>query len=178
MKLDDQNQDADLYAMRDVYLKLITEETRKFYQDHNTASKVKRQVRDTLDKDRDNIVAKVLGFDNRWRGEWEIDHCNGRESPLSQLIKTEAEEAAKVWIKDCLHTKDLPALTNQQKKAIQIDYADRFKRYLNDELSDRIRKAASEVAAKLAVEIVEPYLLKLQTAGSPPDKVEEPEAPF
>lgn len=107
-------------------------------------------IEDLIKKDLRNVTygvfAKILGFDNRW-GKWEIDHCNGRTSIISNYINAAATLKIKEWIDNQLE--NLPTLSETQLNAIKKDYLEKYNRNLRELLS-----AAAEKKAKEDVQII------------------------
>ena len=52
-----------------------------------------------LNKERREIVVKLLGFDDSW-GKLEVDHCNGRdrESIVGKYLRGQARVAVQAWM--------------------------------------------------------------------------------
>jgi hypothetical protein len=61
----------------------ISEEIERF-----TPEKIVEGIIAQVRKGEREVIWKILGMDNRWGGakNWEIDHCNGRISPLSEEL--------------------------------------------------------------------------------------------
>lgn len=56
-----------------------------------TPEKIVANVIKQLDKDREQFVYKLMGFDKDYGNNWKVDHCNGRSgnSPVGDAIKDE-----------------------------------------------------------------------------------------
>ena len=103
---------------------------------HKTKASMRTTVQEKLDAHLHEIISKLLGFDNRWGGSWEIDHCNGRKSSIADEIVAEVQPA--------VHDHVLAALKNwkpsaAQKKAIVTDYEHEFKRKVREAVAERAR---------------------------------------
>ena len=79
------------------------------------------QVMDVVIKDlnaaKREVTLKMLGLENRW-GKWEVDHCNGRNSPISAYLDEECKALVKEWVQSAVKevlTKELKA---KKKKEI------------------------------------------------------------
>lgn len=71
------------------------------WQAKNTEQHIKKAVHERLDKARDTIVLKLLGFNaSSFVGTWELDHCNGRagESAAGQYLRKVQSEAIQKWL--------------------------------------------------------------------------------
>ena len=148
--------------MRDKLNEFVAAEVRNFFEDHSTKSKVKKIVRAILEKDRNDIIMKVLGFSSRWAGSnhfaWEIDSFRG-ESEIQKVISKEAGEAAVEWVKEIMG--DGPQLNPAQVEAIQRKYTECFNRKVEEIIRQKADRDAAYIAEKLAVEAVRPYLFGL-----------------
>lgn len=67
-----------------------------------------------LNTQKREVTLKLLGLDNRW-GKWELDHCNGRESPITKYLAESAEATIKAWVNEAV----AEVLTEERKKKIQ-----------------------------------------------------------
>jgi len=47
------------------------------------------------------VTLKLLGLDDRW-GKWDVDHCNGRNSPITQYLAENAEKQIKEWVNEAV----------------------------------------------------------------------------
>lgn len=71
------------------------------WQAKNTEQHIHKAVHERLDKARDTIVLKLLGFNaSSFEGTWELDHCNGRngESAAGQYLRKVQSEAIQKWL--------------------------------------------------------------------------------
>jgi len=118
-----------------------------------------KQAYNILTKEREQVIFKLLGFDSRW-GKVEVDHCNGRDSIMTEQLKRLAGPVIDDWI-----AKEIaPALEKaarlhftEQKvlQAIQSEFINSFNYRLREMVRAHAEKAASEYAAKLAAEFTE-----------------------
>lgn len=102
---------------------------------------IEQDVHNLLDQRLETLVAKLLGFNNRW-GDWEIDSCNGRsgESAAGDWLRARAGNAAREWL-----TKQAGALPKLPAKAISSLRESYLKR-LESELSQLLGQKAVEDA--------------------------------
>lgn len=105
---------------------------------------IESKVRGMLDRRLQEIVGKLMGFDNRW-GPWEVDNCNGRagESAAGEWLRSQAGEAVKTWLSE--QAGNLPSLPKGAIKALQKSYTDR----LLDDAEDLLKRKAQEDAEAL-----------------------------
>lgn len=96
------------------------------------------KVTQRLDKHRDDILMKLLGFDkDSFAGDvWKIDHCNGRNgnSPIGDFLKTSQEVTVKEWVAQIPLPKMTPAFKARITKQLQSTY--------ESEISARVRGMA------------------------------------
>jgi hypothetical protein len=78
------------------------------------ADQVAESIISDLNVQKREVTLKLLGLDNRW-GKWEVDHCNGRSSPITQYLAAGAEEQVKAWVNEVV----IEVLTEERKKKIQ-----------------------------------------------------------
>ena len=97
----------------------------------NTEKKLKKRVKDLLDKNSETITMKLLGFNDSW-GKWELDHCNGRsgESAAGDYLKKVKQAAIQEWMESLELPKISPALKAKLGKQ------------LKDEFENKVRYAA------------------------------------
>lgn len=116
----------------------IAEDEVSKYCDKLTESAVRKIVRDRLNQQVNETVLKVIGFENRW-GKWEVDHCNGRMSALSELVKNVAQSEFQTWFKENMGRG--PKLTTEQRKAIVCEF------------DEAVLRAAREAAKRKAADL-------------------------
>ena len=119
----------------------------------------RESLRGMLEQARKQIVAKMLGFSDRWHSAgWEIDHCNGRKTDLSAFINSEARKHVHDWLNDSVKPV-LEGLPKACMKAAEKDYMSIFKQEFNRQIRDlarnHARDAAQEIAKKQASQIVD-----------------------
>lgn len=114
----------------------------------NDEKKIKRDVEIRLDKHRNEIIHKLLGFNDRW-GQWEVDHCNGRagNSAAGDFLRRHAQDKIEAWFKSQI---DFPALP---EKAI-IDAQAEYMRELKNQLFVNVKHKAKIDAQKIIDDIV------------------------
>jgi hypothetical protein len=82
----------------------------------NTPLMIKERIFSRLDKSRDDIVLKLLGFKPEYGG-YSLDHCNGRSgnSPAGDYLIKASEAAVKEWLGQVI----MPELTPERRESIQ-----------------------------------------------------------
>lgn len=107
-------------------------------------------IENAIDKGLQVIIAKYLGFDNRW-GKWELDHCNGRSgnTAAGDFVKTEIRKVCPDYLK-----KQVGALPDLPKETIA-----ELKKYYIRQLEAEAKRALNDMAAqegrKLAKQLIE-----------------------
>lgn len=90
-------------------------------------SKIESQVIQKLDRSRDEIVMKLLGFNkDSWGGNWSLDHCNGRagESAAGTFLRNKHAEAITEWLSNF----EAPVLSAKDKKDLEKRFKDAYLR--------------------------------------------------
>lgn len=110
----------------------------------NTPALMTSQIHSRLDKARDQIVLKLLGFDNSYGG-WHLDHCNGRAGNSTAgdyLAQTQA-----AIVKEWLSTVAMPELSQEDRDKIRNSMQDTYLKYFRDGLRNAmIAKANADIA--------------------------------
>lgn len=78
------------------------------------ADQIAESIISDLNAQKREVTLKLLGLDNRW-GKWDVDHCNGRNSPITQYLADAANEQIKAWVNEAV----AEVLTEERKKKIQ-----------------------------------------------------------
>ncbi len=112
------------------------------------------KVRERLDRHREEVLMKLMGFTTDWNGKWEVDHCNGRNgnSNISDFLKESQEAVVKDWLSQI----QLPEMTPKFKKNIELS----LKRAYEDEVSRSVYSMAKNKAQKDLEEILSDVLPK------------------
>ena len=126
------------------------EEAQQKWMKDNTKESIEKEVYDTLEKRKSEVVAKLLGFDPHW-GKWELDHCNGRSgnSDAGMYLAQCSKHVVKDWLTAQGHDLEnvkLPAsLVTSIKKEVLSNAKRQFKRELEILLLTRMQEFAQEV---------------------------------
>lgn len=81
--------------------------------DRTEAEAVVGEIIRDLEVQKREVTMKLLGLDNRW-GKWEVDHCNGRTSPITEYLASEGCDLIKAWVNEAV------------KEVFTTAYKDRF----------------------------------------------------
>lgn len=126
--------------------------------DETDAMEVTREVIKDLNSSKREVAVKLLGLNNSW-GKWEVDHCNGRKSPIGDYLDIECKELIAEWVreavKEVLTAEYKDKFKTQIKGALKKEVAERVSRNSNMwEHGERIaQNMLSEVADELRVEL-------------------------
>lgn len=114
---------------------------------------MKAELLKDLNANKREVIAKLLGFDNRW-GKWEVDHCNGRMSPITDFINKTCREDVHAWVKEGIKEfKDSPEFAkfrDQLKAKVVQNIKDR----INDQLWSVANEAAKTASTELYTELM------------------------
>lgn len=117
----------------------------------NTPKNLKQKIFARLDKSRDEIVLKLLGFSSEYGG-YTLDHCNGRSgnSPAGEFLKNAQADAIREWLK----TTALPELTGERRisilKGMEQQYERLFREGLSAALKEKAKKDVDAVMDKIS----------------------------
>lgn len=115
------------------------------WRGNNTPEVLRKQIFTRLDKERDVILLKLLGFDASYGG-WTLDHCNGRagESTAGLFLKQAQGDAIKEWLTRTV----MPTLTDERRESIMKGMAQHYESLFREGLKKAIaEKATADVKA-------------------------------
>ena len=103
---------------------------------------IESYVRKTLENKRQEVICKLLGFNNSWH-EWELDHCNGRagESEAGTWLRRRVGAGAAKWLEE--QVGQLPDIPTKAIGSLKREYTDMLKRAVREGLE---RVAHTEAA--------------------------------
>lgn len=136
--------------LKDAFVEVANERA-----DRTEAAAVLGEVIRDLEAQKRDVTMKLLGLDNRW-GKWEVDHCNGRTSPITEYLASEGRDLVKSWVNEAVKevfTADAKdTFMKNCKKALANDLKDiggsyQLREYTASLVSD-IRKSLMDEAAK------------------------------
>lgn len=111
-------------------------------------------IKKVLESRRDDIVARLLGLQNRW-GNWEFDNTNGRKSILGDIYTAKLTSYVKEWWDKAVEP-SLPEIkvTKATIAAYKKDYKERFNRLLYRAVMNRAEQDALAAAETISQQIV------------------------
>lgn len=119
----------------------------------NTPEVIAKSVNSKLDKHKEEITLKLLGFDKSYGDRnWKLDHCNGRSgnSTAGEYLKATQSAIVKQWLENV----PLPELSPTQLNRLSIEFNDVYLRALKKELFRVAEDKAKEDSQKLLDEII------------------------
>lgn len=121
------------------------------------ADKIVREIVTDMRKHQQDLVMRVIGMENRY-GKWEVDHCNGRMSNITEFVNTTCkqmlEEELRAMLKEeieDLRSKVRPAVT----KAIAAELKSKWNRSIEDSAKSVVSELVSHVAGEFKRETLE-----------------------
>lgn len=105
-------------------------------------AQLRREIRSRLDKSRNEILMKLMGFDKSYGNAWKIDHCNGRAegSLAGRALKECVGEEVKAWLQDVGLPQLTEAETTQLKKTLHTEYLSTMARELRAVVRTRAKQ--------------------------------------
>lgn len=103
-----------------------------------------------VDRALENSILSLIGLEKGHRGEYEIDHCNGRNSVLIDAFRDRAEGHAKKL------ASSLKLDANEMKAyrlAFRNEYSSQIHRAIKKAAADRAENDAEEFVSKIKVDI-------------------------
>ncbi len=164
MRFDDQIVEVSLQEGKFVTKVLSKDEMAEAHLLGEIKDNIATSLQRVLDETREDIktsfkeqlkanVLKVIGFSNSW-GKWEVDHCNGRMSTITELVAKEAREfvAKEVAnISKVYDDKEIEAIRALVKKEMK----DRIARISAEEAEKMVRSRAQNELAVIVEEAIQ-----------------------
>ena len=117
---------------------------------------VTKEVIQDLNASKREVTLKLLGMDNRW-GKWEVDHCNGRKSPIGDIVNAECSAMVTQWVNDTIKevlTDEMRLKTKVAiKKAFIAEITDRQSYHSRKMVSDRVEDIVTRMVDAIKYEI-------------------------
>lgn len=121
---------------------------------NETLNEVRQEFKSNL---KENVL-KMLGFSSSWgRSGWEVDHCNGRDSVITQYITSRVKEEMRVGM-DTLLKEDIEKMLVTVRKGLVQDFKEMFDR----EVRDNLRREAAEAAKAFMSDLLTKQITKVQ----------------
>lgn len=115
---------------------------------HNVTNQAFDELKVEIKKNIKNIVLCSIGFENRWKDSWEVDHCNGRSSLVTGLITQKVQDILR---------KEMERLVEKHQKSLvktfESTFIKEFKQVFAYEASKQVREIASSSAVEFAADL-------------------------
>ena len=118
----------------------------------NSGTKLKNSVFAYLEKNKEKMIMKILGFENQWGDHsWNIDHCNGRGGESSEHDHLKKQMSKQ--IDEFFETVIIPPMSIALKKKIIKDQQARIRYQIEKKVSvildDQIETFAKEIVSQI-----------------------------
>ncbi len=126
----------------------VVSKTIEQWKANNPPAKIEKDTLKLLNKNAEEILFKLLGFDkDSWSGKWKLDHCNGRsgESAAGDYIRKHKALVVQQWLSEV----ELPELKDVLKKEMK----DEAKRIFETEFRQAFRLNVQAHAEQKANEL-------------------------
>lgn len=125
--------------------------------DQNSLQELQTDFLKQLERHKEAILLKAMGFDYKYTGNWAVDHCNGRsgESILGDRIRNAAQHALDSFILDNNTGINLSNIILEHKAQIEIAVREQFKKELHYKVIDMVKKEVSTLAQNTVNQLLE-----------------------
>ena len=89
-------------------------------------------------------VLSIMGFESRWNNSYEVDHCNGRQSMMTEYLSGKVKDMIREEIDVNFTKDDLAPMLPDIKKALLKDAGSLFKREAEELMREQVRESAKE----------------------------------
>lgn len=119
----------------------------------NTPQQLTQSIHARLDKQANDIVLKLLGFNSEY-SSYRLDHCNGRSgnSAAGDYLLEQQRAAVRSW----LESVGMPVLSEEQRQALAADMQKHYLSRLTQELKTCVGQRAMQDAQVLAERVCKP----------------------
>ena len=149
LSIGDIENDPDHGGLRAKVQAAIADEIERFSPEQITASII-AQVR----KGQQEVIWKILGMDNKWSNGWEIDHRNGRISPLSQLLAEHCKPALTEAVTEIAREVIAEMTVDPKARAsLKKAFKQELQGYLDRGMRDTVRSRADDIAKEVIEDI-------------------------
>jgi hypothetical protein len=125
-------------------------EMMKKVMDESMAKFIK-QMPEMIHRNASGAVAEMFGFENGNWGKWKIDHCNGRNSTISDWIGAEAKRIFKEECEKIITKKLIKSIIKDAKQEIEREIS----RKLRYEISNTAMNACKKEIENISKSVIE-----------------------
>lgn len=124
--------------------------------DLNTlANEAYDELQNTFKHDLKKNVLKIVGFNNSW-DKWEVDHCNGRSSVLTEYMSVKVQQMFRAEFEKMLQP-EIEDILKPVKKAFLDEFKNAFKREAQGLIYSETREQAKKFISELAAKQIQKY---------------------
>lgn len=139
--------DEDIQAIREKITAAITEQMNTMDPREMTSAIIA-----DIQKQKAAVVWKVLGMEDRFGGRWEVDHCNGRTSPMTEHIASQCSAEITAYMVEA--TKEvLEARRGVLKPKIKAALEQEIDRQTRNAMDRNIREVAASYVNEIIAEV-------------------------
>lgn len=168
ISLDDEGKDARHRELSDdeaAEYYLLTKPDNPDFQLQNELNDMVTEVTDKMKasfkQSLTNNVLKILGFNNRYGSEWEVDHCNNRMSFVGDLVAGEVKKfVAENAVSPAMN------ITEKEKekliKAIKVNYLKRCEYEIQNMVRTQVATQLNNLVGKVVAEMISGQELEIK----------------
>jgi hypothetical protein len=111
-----------------------------------------QEIISQLNRDRHATIWKLLGLENRWGNGWEVDHCNGRKSVITDMMADSVGTEVREWLNESIReviATNRPKMKAEFRKALEREIKEQAHRmvwqYANGAAEDMMEDIRKEV---------------------------------
>lgn len=139
-----------------IFRQRFNDEMSKQANEYNGAE-LSREIIAQLNKDRHDVVWRLLGLENHW-GKWEVDHCNGRKSPIVDMMTEAVQAEVKEWLNEAIQeviAANRDKLKTQFRKALEKEFTELSQRRLWDHVNRAVGNLMEQIQKEVEAEFKE-----------------------
>ena len=123
----------------------------------NSLQKLETDFLKQLERHKEAVLLKAMGFDYKYAGTWAVDHCNGRsgESILGDRIRNAAQHALDSFILDNNTGINLSNVILEQKVQLEAAIREQFKKELHYKVIDMVKVEVNKLAQNVVNQLLE-----------------------
>lgn len=102
-------------------------------------------------------VLKIAGFDNQWGNGFEVDHCNGRQSVITEYLSDKMKKMITHEMDALITQEDLNKILKDTKKSLLKSVEEQFRRVAQEEAYKQVREEAKDFIASAVKKSITKY---------------------
>lgn len=115
-----------------------------------------RELQESFKNTLKTNVLKIVGFDKRWPNNWEVDHCNGRSSILTEFMSEKVQAMFREEFNKMTED-DIQKSLEPVKKTFITEFQKVFEREVRSQARDVAYKEVQAFVKQLAAQQVQKY---------------------